>query len=157
MSTAKTLRKGQAVQKSVASPMYGDAIANVGIYVVDGEVEALLSGNASEALGIITFHGKGRIRRSEAQEAQDADNQVYISKYPQIFSGVGTFPDYVCKYYVDPEVPPVACPPRSPPYHLEALLDKEIEMMEDAGIVEDHEGPAHGYPILCSPLKTMGE
>ena len=41
----------------VGPVMYGDKMANVGIYVVKGDVEALLSGPASEALGIISFNG----------------------------------------------------------------------------------------------------
>ena len=126
--------------------MYEDIVAHVGIYVVNNpNVEPLLSGSASEALGIITFNGGSgaAVRRcTEDKETEDPVKQVYISKFPPVFDGVGEFPNYTCKYYVDKSVPPVACPPRTVPYHLEAQYDKEIEKLETAGIVEVHEGPA---------------
>ena len=42
--------------------MYNDMVTNVGMYVVDKEVEPLLSGAASEALGIISFNVKDEER-----------------------------------------------------------------------------------------------
>ena len=57
----------------VGPVMYGDKIANVAIYVVKGDVEALLSGAASEALGIISFNGDAR-----RCTVEDSLNQVYI-------------------------------------------------------------------------------
>ena len=41
--------------------MHNDTVANVRIYVVDKEVETLLSGPACEALGIISFHGENAV------------------------------------------------------------------------------------------------
>ena len=67
----------------VGPVMYGDQMANVGIYVVKGDVEALLSGAASEALGIISFNGNVR-----SCTVDDPVSQVYISRFPSIFSGV---------------------------------------------------------------------
>ena len=130
----------------VGPVMYDGTIANLGIYVVNRDVEPLLSGYASEALGIITFNGS-QVRRSEANEAgslevEDPETKVIIDKHPDIFTGVGTFPDYTSKYYIDEKIPPVACPNRPPPYHLQPLLDKEMDNLEQEGIVEDHEGPA---------------
>ena len=40
--------------------MHKESVANVGVYVVKDNVEALLSGATSQALGIISFHGKPR-------------------------------------------------------------------------------------------------
>ena len=55
---------------------FEDKIANVGIYVVKGNMEALLSGAASEALGIISFHGKN-IRRTI--DPEDPKEGIYVS------------------------------------------------------------------------------
>ena len=133
---------------------YKDEIANVAIYVVKGEVEALLSGAASEALGIISFHGDGEVRRSVAE---DPSNQVYFSKFPSLFSGVGKMKNYKVKFHIDPNVPPVAHPKRSAPYHLQGKLDKEIERMEKAGVIEDHEGPAPWISNLSLAPKDNGD
>ena len=143
----------------VGPVMYGDTVAHVGIYVVKNpNVEALLSGSASEALGIITFNGSAAVRRNSVEEEnEDPVKQVYLSKFPTVFQGVGKFPGYTCKYYVDENVPPVASPHRTVPYHLESQFDKEIEKLEDAGIVEDHEGPAPWISnILLAPKDDGG-
>ena len=58
---------------------YKEEIVNVGIYVVKGNVEALLSGAASEALGVISFHGGADVRRTqpELDAEEDPVKQVY--------------------------------------------------------------------------------
>ena len=132
----------------------GEEIANVGIYVVNGDVEPLLSGAASEALGVISFHGeKAEIRRSDAT---DPKNQVYMSKFPSIFTGVGKMKGVKVKYHIDPSVPPKACPKKPVPYHLQARLDKEIERLEQCGVIEDHEGPAPWISNLVLAPKDDG-
>ena len=98
-----------------------DVVTNVGIYVVNKEVEQLLSGTASEALGIITFNGKEGIVNSVTSE-RDRKTQ----KYPNVFEGVGMLNDYQVTLHVNENVPTVACPPRNVPFHHKARLDKEI-------------------------------
>ena len=152
-------RRIKCVGYYVGPVMYEGAVANVGVYVVKDDVEPLLSGGASEALGILTFHGDQHVRRSVADEKltdEDPVKQVYLSKFPEVFTGVGTFPDYVTKYYVDEDVPPVASPPRSHPYHLQASLDREIEKLEEAGVVEDHDGPSPWVSNLVLAPKDDG-
>ena len=134
-------------------------LAESAAFLVDNpNVEALLSGSASEALGIITFNGNSAVRKTTAEgEREDPNKQVYLSKFPTVFQGVGQFPDYTCKYYVDESVPPVASPHHTVPYHLEAQYDREIERLEEAGIVEDHEGPAPWISnILLAPKDDGG-
>ena len=145
----------QCVGFYVGPVRYKDEIVNVGIYVVKGEVEALLSGSASEALGIISFHGDGEVRRTSV--ADDPANQVYLSKFPSLFSGVGKMKGYKVKFHIDPNIPPVAHPKKSAPYHLEGKLDKEIERMEKAGVIEDYEGPAPWISNLSLAPKYYGD
>ena len=141
----------------VGPVMYEGEVANVGLYVVKGEVEPLLSGAASEALGIISFNGTkdAGVRRCSAET--DPVKKKYISKYPSIFQGVGKLADYTVKYHIDPNVPPVACPEKSPPYHLQGKLDKAIEKMEKAGVIEDHVGPAPWRSNLVLSPKPDGD
>ena len=133
---------------------YENEIANVGIYVVKGDVESLLSGAASEALGVISFNGDKHIRRTA--EEQDPVKQVYLSQFPELFSGVGKMNNVSVKFHVDPSIPPIAHPKKPVPYHLQAKLDKEIERMEGEGIIEDHEGPAPWISNLVLAPKDDG-
>ena len=111
-------------------------------------MEPLLSGAAAEALGIISVNKDADVLRSTTV-VDDEVNQVFMSKYPSIFQGVGKKKNYQVKYHIDPTVPPVASPKRTIPYHLEPQFDKEVEIMEKAGVIEDHEGPA---PWISNPV-----
>ena len=137
--------------------MYKDVVVNVGMHVVDGDVEALLSGRAAEALGILTFHGKERklVRRSAVAKGSFRDN--ILSKFPDVFNGVGKLEGYQVTLHVDGTVPPVAHAPRPVPFHLKGLLNKEIQTMEDCGVIEDHEGPAPWLSnIVLVPMDDGG-
>ena len=65
-----------------------------------------------------------------------------MKQYPGVFKGVGKLHDYQVKLHADNDIPPVALRPRQVPFHLRARLDKEIQAMEETGVIEDHEGPA---------------
>ena len=54
----KSSKTMQCIGYYLGVAMHNGAVANVGIYIVDNQVEALLSGPACEALGIISFHGE---------------------------------------------------------------------------------------------------
>ena len=58
------------------------------------------------------------------------------------FEGVGKLKDYQVTLHIDENIPTVAWPPRNVPFHLQARLDKEITAIENAGVIEDHDGPA---------------
>ena len=63
--------------------MYNGTVANVGINVVNQEMEPLLSGDASVAFGILTFHGNRAVRQTEAEgqnKEEDPIKEVYFSK-----------------------------------------------------------------------------
>ena len=91
----------------VGPVMYKNIVANVGMYVVKGNVEPLLSGAVSEALQIISFHGDqkdGQVRRNTVE---DPDAEVIISQCPNVFTGVGKLQNYQVTLYIDKNVPPV--------------------------------------------------
>lgn len=70
----------------VGPAMHGDAVTNVRIYVVYKEVETLLSGQASEALGIIKFNKHHAIR--QIQTTKNAKKHPLVN-FPEVFEGVG--------------------------------------------------------------------
>ena len=151
-------KKMKCVGYAVATVMYGDRVANIGIYVINKDVETLLSGPVAEELGIISFNGDsvseipeeaGNIRSVE--EDLDPFKMQIKSKYPNLSSGkVGKLRDYVVKYYVDESVPPVAEPRRPIAYHLQDKFEREIQCMVDEGICSEHHGPAErvSNPVL---------
>ena len=97
--------------------MHSDTVANVRIYVVDKEVETLLSGPACEALGIISFHGENAVPPPNAHQiTRDKSVQHILTKYPTVFKGVGKLKNYQVKLHISDNVPPVASPPRPPPF-----------------------------------------
>ena len=139
----------------VGSIMYNETVANFRMYVIDKEVETLLSGPASEALGILSLNKpeECQIRRT----AYEDETYKILQKYSNVFTGTGKLKDYQVKLHIDDTIPPVASPPRSVPFHLRERLRKEIKHMEEAGIIEDHHGPAPWISNIVLAPKDNGE
>ena len=118
--------------------MHSDTVAIVGIYVVDKEVETLLSGPACEALGMISFHGENTAPSPNAHcITGDKSVQHILAKYPMVFKGIGKLKNYQVKLHIDENIPPVASPLHPEPFHLKQHLCRELDKMEEAGIIED--------------------
>ena len=64
--------------------------------------------------------------------------QDVLCKYPDTFNGIGKMKDYEVKIHADPEVKPVAEPPRRIPYHLKDRVDEAISEMLDNDVIEEH-------------------
>ena len=58
-----------------------------------------------------------------------------LDEFPEVFQGLGCLPG---KYHisVDPSAPPVVGPPRRVPHSKRDPLKKELDRMEDVGIIE---------------------
>ena len=58
-----------------------------------------------------------------------------FDEFPEVFQGLGCLPG---KYHisVDPSAPPVVSPPRRVPHSKRDPLKKELDRMEDVGIIE---------------------
>ena len=132
--------------------MFGDEVENVCIYVVKQNLETLLSGRVSEALGIIQF--KAIVNHTSCT---DPVKEEVLSRYKRIFSSVGTLTDYKVTFYIDKDVQPVAQPARAVPFHLRQKLEKEIERLEREGSIEEHEGPAPWISnVVLAPMDDGG-
>ena len=152
-------KKMKCIGYDIVTVMYKDSVANIGIYVLNKNVETLLSGPVAEELGIISFNGDQVSGTSSetcdidirtVEEDQDPYMKEIRSKYPHLASGkVGKLKDYVVKYYVDESVPPVAEPRRPIPYHLQEKFEREIQCMVNEGICSEHHGPA---PRVSNPV-----
>ena len=58
-----------------------------------------------------------------------------LGKYPTVFGGVGKLKDYQLMVHVDPDIPPVAQPPRRVPFHIRKLVDKKLSELEELDII----------------------
>ena len=138
---------------------YGNTVANESIYVVDGNLETLLSGKICERLGIIQFNqlpsepdGDAIIRalNTEHHQEDEASKKIF-SQYPSVFTGLGCLKNYEVHLHVDENCPPVVQSERPIPFHLQDRFDSKLRKMEDMGTIEEHEGPA---PWISNPVLT---
>ena len=126
------------------------------------KLETLLSGRLCEELGIIEFNGaptetKGEDLMRHANIEQNDPIAETILQHPRAFEGIGTLKDHTVHFHIDSQVPPVAQPPRPVPFHLREQFDKEIQSMEEAGIIEEHHGPAPWVSnVVLSPKDDGG-
>ena len=162
MKTKMTIRpygshKMKCCGYAVVSVMCGDRVANVGVYVLNKNVETLLSGPVAEELGIITFNGGGAVVDEDVSHVKKVDvedplKEQIKQKFPNLSSGrVGKLHDYQVKYHIDESIPPVADAQRPIAFHLQERFEREIESMVQVGICSEHHGPAPwiSNPVLC--------
>ena len=90
--------------------------------VVDGNYMALLGRSSCESMGLI-------------QRINAIESVSILNEFPEVFQGLGCLPG---KYHisVDASVPPVVQPPRLVPHSKRVPLKKELDRMENVGIVE---------------------
>ena len=142
--------------------MFGETVANARIYVIKKKLETLLSGRLCEELGIIEFNGaptetKGEDLIRRANIEQNDPIAETILQHPRAFEGIGTLKDNTVHFYIDSQVPPVAQPPRPVPFHLRERFDKEIQSMEETGIIGEHHGPTPWVSnVVLSPKDDGG-
>ena len=113
------------------------------LYVVDKQVEPLLSGPAAEALGIITLNTGTDIQIENTESnirrvASSPEVKELIQKHPKCFKGIGKLKDHQVRIHVDEEVPPVACPPRPVPVPFTGTFKGRVGQDGERG---NHRGP----------------
>lgn len=118
--------------------MFADHVANTSIYIIDHDVETLLSGKVSEDLNIIEYNP---IPIRQVGGKNEVHSKI-VEDYPDVFSGLGTLKNHEVKFHIDPDFKPVAQPARPVPFHLRKKFEQEITKMEENGIIEEHHGPA---------------
>ena len=95
------------------------------------------------------------MRRANIEQNDPIAETILL--HPRAFEGTGTLKDHTVHFYIDSQVPPVAQLPRPIPFHLRERFDKEIQSMEEAGIIEEHHGPAPWVSnVVLSPKDDGG-
>ena len=133
-------------------------------YVLKGTSGCLLSGRTAIDLGLLKIN-------SVSQEPEPSVDKppAYITKRPprletllakhdHVFRGIGKLKNYKLHLHIDKSVPPVIQQPRRIPFAMRAKLSKELQRLEDMGIIEDVQGPTTwASPIVCFPKPNNPE
>ena len=123
---------------------FGSSSIPVNWHIISGSCEPILSGAASEQLGIIQFKESPEpfqpIRMVAINTSDESKKllQDALRAFPENFTGLGKLRNYQVKLHIDSSVKPVAVPPRSVPYHLQERFQNAIDEMVRQDVIEEH-------------------
>ena len=72
-----------------------------------------------------------------------------IQQYPNNVKGLGQVKHYQVNIYSDEKMKPVAVPPRSVPYELQATVADSLENMTKNGVIEEHPSKEPAPWVSC--------
>ena len=129
-----------ALGESRCSVSFGNSSVPVVWHIIDEDCEPVLAGIPSKQLGIIKFQSMpGPFMPMNMIKSEDKQGlQEILSSYPECFTGIGKLRGYQVKLHTEPNVKPVAEPPRRTLYHLEERVDNAIGHMFHDDIIEEH-------------------
>ena len=127
---------------------YKDQVENVKFFVVDTEVESVLSGNSCLKLGLLkrVYHLTGQELPSKRVELEDS---------PELFTGLGCLSD---TYHIElaEGAVPVVHAPRKAPVPQRAKVVEELKRMEKLGVIVRQEEPTEWVNSLVVVQKPTG-
>jgi hypothetical protein len=115
----------------------------------------LLGKTTATALGLLRVGPISEITLNAVNLQGKSD--AIISKYPSIFNGVGRLNNYQLKVHINPDVSPVAQPPRRVPFHIRKAVDKKLKELEELDIIESVVGPTPWVSPLVAVPKANGD
>ena len=127
---------------------YKDQVENVKFFVVDTEVESVLSGNSCLKLGLVK-----RVYQLTGQELPS--KRVEVEDYPELFTGLGCLPDMYHIELADGAVPVVHAP-RKVPVPQRAKVVEELKRMEKLGVIVGQEKPTEWVNSLVVVQNPTG-
>ena len=114
------------------------------LFVVKVHGVTLLGCSVSEKLQLVTVHHANSINNSLVEE--------YVTRHPQLFTGVGKMADFQIDLHIDKTVSLVAQPHRRIPFHARKKLEAELDALEKNDIIERVDGPTPWVtPIVIAP------
>ena len=137
--------------------MHGERVANIRIYVVNRQVEPLLSGPAAEALGIITLNvaDPGGNTWEDGKDYDQEANIIRISanddaaevlkRHENCFSGIGKLKHNQVKLHIDEDIMPVASRPDRFPFICAIVCELSSERWKKQGSSRTITGRHHGF------------
>lgn len=118
------------------------------IYVVRGHNGSLLSYKTASELGLIKLNINAVQQNGDMITVDQLDTQ-----FPGLFSGIGKLKNIQVKLHIDPSVKPVAQQHRRVPFHLQQMVEAEIQNMLDQDIIEKADGPTPWMSPIVTPIK----
>ena len=108
----------------------GTQLEELGILVVPGSGPSLLGRDWMQRIRL-DWHALNRVQA-------DGDSlQAMLSRHDTVFCDeLGQLKDATAKVYVDPDAPPRLCKARAVPYALRPKVEKELERLQQAGVIE---------------------
>ena len=117
--------------------------------VMNGEGHRLLGRDTAECLGLLHV-GPVQINLVNISDVLD--------RYPELFKGVGLLKNYELGLHVDSSVTPIVQPLRRVPFQLQKKVDKKLNELMQAGIIEKvPEGPTTWISPLVVIPKPDGD
>lgn len=118
------------------------------VYVAQGRGGSLLSFKTASELGLIKLN---------VNTVRDQCSPITVDKleteFPGLFDGIGKLKNHQIQLHIDPNVKPVAQQHRRVPFHLQKLVEDEIQNMLDQDIIEKADGPTPWMSPIVTPLK----
>ena len=127
---------------------YKDTSYFTPVYVLQGNHGSLLSCKTAQSLGIVDIHLNHITHQTPRHEQ-------LIQQFPSLFQGIGKLKDVNVQLHIDTAVEPVAQRARRIPFHLRKKVERELEKLEQQGIIEKVEGPTPWVsPLVAIPKKN---
>ena len=133
----------------VLSTMYKDNVEDVQFFVVEAEVESVLSGNICVKLGLLK-----RVHQLTSN-APLARTTVELDDYPELFKGLGCLPGTYRIELADGATPVVHSPRKIPVPQREKVVE-ELKRMEKLGVIVRQEEPTEWVNSLVVVQKPNG-
>ena len=83
--------------------------------------------------------------------------QQLLTKYPQVFRGIGKLDNFQLRLHIDEAVTPVAQAPRRIPFHIRKAVQAKLDELETLGIIEPVRGPTPWVSPLVAVPKPNGD
>ena len=124
---------------------------SVPFYVVNGNHQSLLSYTTAHELGLVKIT-HCPVNTVAAEQEPAIDYNLLMDKYSDLFTGIGKLKDASVHIHVDETVTPVVQQHRRIPFNIRKQVEKELQHLEEAGIIEDTDGPTPWVsPLVCVP------
>ena len=131
------------------SAKYKDNVEDVWFFVVEPEVESVLSGNICAKLGLLK-----RVHQLTSNTPLGR-TRVELDDYPELFKGLGCLPGTYRIELADGATPVVHSPRKIPVPQREKVVE-ELKRMEKLGVIERQEEPTEWVNSLVVVQKPNG-
>ena len=97
------------------------------------------------------------VNNLNARQGHNSSLEALLDSNKDVFEDVGKLKDFQLHIHVDPQVTPVAQPPRRLPFHVRKRVEDKLEELENLDIIEAVDGPTPWVSPLVVVPKANGE